>query len=146
MEKRKMDIIQFSEIKRCALCGKPTTQRHATTEEYVHAQCARDYEQHWDEREKEMQYRARTGNDPRARLAPELEVSSITDVKGFNDIVEAMNNLVDRGAASGKCPTLDTRSVYSELRSMGIDSLSECDVKYALEGIMSLDAPAYPGL
>jgi hypothetical protein len=52
-----MDIIQLSEIKRCPLCGKPTQERHATTGEYVHSQCAEGYNQYWDEREAEMQYR-----------------------------------------------------------------------------------------
>ena len=67
-----MNIIQFSNIKRCPLCGKPTQERHSVTGECVHVQCARDYEQHWDEREAELEYRARTGNDPRARIAEYL--------------------------------------------------------------------------
>ena len=62
-----MNIIQLSDIKRCPLCGKPTQERHVTTEEYVHAQCAKEYEQFWDEREKELEYRAASGNDPRIR-------------------------------------------------------------------------------
>lgn len=54
-----MDIIQFGDIKRCPLCGKPTTEKHATTGEYVHAQCAKDDEQFWNERDAEKAYRAR---------------------------------------------------------------------------------------
>jgi len=58
-----MDIIQFSDIKRCAQCGKIVSAG-----EDVHAECQRGYEQHWDGREAEMQYRASIGNDPRVRV------------------------------------------------------------------------------
>lgn len=62
-----MDIIQSSEIKKCPLCGEPTLEKHSVTGEYVHSQCAKAYDEYWDEREKEMRYRAATGNDPRIR-------------------------------------------------------------------------------
>jgi hypothetical protein len=52
-----MDIIQFSDIKKCALCGKPTQNKHTATGEYVHQKCANGYDQDWDEREAELEYR-----------------------------------------------------------------------------------------
>lgn len=63
-----MNIIQFSEIKKCTLCGEPIQKKHVTGA-YVHDQCAKDYDQYWDERQSELEYRVRTGNDPRARIA-----------------------------------------------------------------------------
>lgn len=53
----------------CALCGEPTTEKHPHTGETVHLQCADGYDQNLGERQAELEYRARTGNDPRARLA-----------------------------------------------------------------------------
>ncbi len=62
-----MDIIQFGDIKKCALCGKPTRNKHAATGEYVHDQCVKDDEQFWNERNAEKEYRAAT-NVPRLTL------------------------------------------------------------------------------
>lgn len=57
-----MQITQFDEVKRCAHCGKIVT-----TGADVHPDCQKQYEQYWDEREKELEYRAASGNDPRVR-------------------------------------------------------------------------------
>jgi hypothetical protein len=52
-----MNIIQISEIKRCAHCSKPVITGGVPTGE-VHAKCQEDYEQYWREKDNEMQYRA----------------------------------------------------------------------------------------
>ena len=57
-----MGIIQINSVTKCTLCSKPLLEG-----EEAHPKCIKDYEQYWDEREEELQYRATTGNDPRMR-------------------------------------------------------------------------------
>lgn len=60
---------------KCTICGNPLQERYITGAS-VHAQCAKDYDQYWDEREEELRYRAATGNDPRKHYGDLMNSSS----------------------------------------------------------------------